>query len=244
MNFKIYKGIFLIYMKNLSIILVALFLLFSCGEKQKNMRIKGRIKGLQKGKVYLEKIKDTALVKVDSVSMYGREDFFLQDNITSPEMYFISLSGTKTIIPFFAEKGEITIDADIDNISKKTKIKGSKNQQLLEEFQAYIQEFNNLRLDYLKDKFDAYKAGDSVKLKAAKKNIDRVNKRQYRYTLNYCFTHADHEVAPYLTLTNLYDLSPKYMDTIIHKMPDSIKKSKYGKKLIEYAKEVKEKLNK
>lgn len=216
----------------------------SCSKEQKNMRVSGRIKGLQKGTVYLEKIKDTALIKVDSVTLFNKETFLLQDDIKSPEMYFISLSGTKNIIPFFAEKGDIIIDADIDNLAKKTKIKGSKNQELLEKYQEYITEFNNLRLNYLKAKFDAYKAKDSFLIKAAEKNIERVNKRQYRYTLNYCFNHANYEIAPYLTLTNLYDLSPKYMDTIINKMPDSIKQSKYGKKLIEYAKEVKQKINK
>jgi hypothetical protein len=229
-------------MKRIFIIITVFFLTLSCGKEQKNMRVNGRIKGLQKGTVYLEKIKDTLLIKVDSAKLYNSETFSLQDNIESPEMYFISLSGSKTIIPFFAEKGTITIDADIDNLAKKTKIKGSKNQKLLEEYQTYISEFNNLRLEYLKNKFDAYKAKDSFGIKIAERNIDRVNKRQYRYTLNYCFTHANYDVAPYLTLTNLYDLSPKYMDTIIQKMPDSIKKSKYGKKLIEYAKEVKQRL--
>lgn len=231
-------------MKKISLILSVFLVLISCSKKQKNMRVSGRIKGLQKGTVYLEKIKDTTLIKVDSAILFNKETFLLQDNIKSPEMYFISLSGTKNIIPFFAEKGDISIDADIDNLAKKTKIKGSKNQELLEKYQSYITEFNNLRLNYLKAKFDAYKAKDSFLIKAAEKNIERVNKRQYRYTLNYCFNHANYDIAPYLTLTNLYDLSPKYLDTIIHKMPDSIKKSKYGKKLIAYSKEVKQKLNK
>jgi len=231
------------YMKKISIILIIFALLISCGKESKNLRVKGRIKGLQKGTVYLAKIQDTLLVKVDSTKLYNKETFLLQDNIKSPEMYFISLSGSQTIIPFFAEKGEIIIDADIDNLAKKTKIKGSKNQELLEKYNSYLTEFNNLRLDYLKDKFDAYKAKDSLSIAIAERNIDLVNKRQYRYTLNYCFTHANYDIAPYLTLTNLYDLSPKYLDTIINKMPDSIKNAKYGKKLIEYTKEVKQRLN-
>lgn len=229
-------------MKKLIIFLTVFIFTLSCEKEQKNMQVNGRIKGLQKGTVYLEKIKDTLLIKVDSVKLYNSENFSLQDKIESPEMYFISLSGSKTIIPFFAEKGIITIDADIDNLAKKTKIKGSKNQKLLEEYQTYITEFNNLRLNYLKDKFDAYKNKDTLSQHIAERNIERVNKRQYRYTLNYCFTHANYQIAPYLTLTNLYDLSPKYMDTIIQKMPDSIKKSKYGKKLIVYANEVKQRL--
>ncbi|HFS66876.1 MAG TPA: DUF4369 domain-containing protein, partial [Flavobacteriia bacterium] len=219
-------------MKKASIILILFLFTLSCGKENKNMRVSGRIKGLQKGTVYLAKIQDTLLIKVDSAKLFNKETFSLQDNIESSEMYFISLSGSKTIIPFFAEKGDITVDADIDNLSKKTKIKGSKNQKLLEEYQSYISEFNNLRLNYLKDKFDAYKAKDSLAIVIAERNIDLVDKRQYRYTLNYCFGNADYEISPYLTLTNLYDLSPKYMDTIIQKMPDSIKNSKYGKKLI------------
>lgn len=52
------------------------------------MIVNGKIKEFQKGKVYLEKMIDTVLVKVDSVSLNASNEFSLSDNVDSPQLYF------------------------------------------------------------------------------------------------------------------------------------------------------------
>jgi len=56
-------------MKRILAVLVITIMLTSCSSKKEgNMIVEGQIKGLKKGKLYLQKIKDTLLVSVDSVA--------------------------------------------------------------------------------------------------------------------------------------------------------------------------------
>jgi len=54
------------------------------------------------------------------------------------------------------------------------------------------------------------------------------------YSINYAINHADHEVAPYIALTDLVDANPKWLDSIYNSLTPQIKKSKYGEELKTY----------
>ena len=57
---------------------IAGLLLASCSkEAPKNMFVSGEISGLKKGKLYLQKMKDTVLVSVDSIALLGDSKFEL-----------------------------------------------------------------------------------------------------------------------------------------------------------------------
>ena len=57
-----------------------------------NMIVQGQIKGLKKGTLYLQKMKDTLVVTVDSVAVLGKDTFTLSDYVASPEMYYLTLN--------------------------------------------------------------------------------------------------------------------------------------------------------
>ena len=71
------------------------------------------------------------------------------------------------------------------------------------------------------------------------KAYDRLLKRKYLYVANFAMNHADHEVAPYLALTEIADINVSYLDSIANKMTPKVSESKYGKILIEHIKDVK-----
>ena len=73
-----------------------------------------------------------------------------------------------------------------------------------------------------------------LKLPKLKKKISNINKRKIRYTINFAFNNAKHEISPYLVLTELYNLKTSYLDTIVNSFSPKVRTSKYGKKLIEY----------
>ncbi len=216
------------------LLLISILLIASCTSKTGNMQINGKIKGLHKGTVYLEKIVDTLLVKVDSVVLEGNNTFVLSDNIDSPQIYFLSIAGTNKILQFFGEKGEISIKADLNTYGFKPIITGSKNQEYMDVYRATNTKFNNLKLDLIAKKFDAAKFKDSNQVAIIEKKINNILKRKYLYTANFAVNHADYEIAPYLALSKIYDANPKILDTIIKSMSPKIAKSLYGKKLIEY----------
>ena len=134
---------------------------------------------------------------------------------------------------FFAEPGKINIDTDLEFFLAKAKITGSKNHELYEQYKDIVSKFNDQQLGYVKDELLALKAKKNISEENAKKQ-DALLKRRYLYAGNFALTNANYEVAPYIALTDIYDINIKYLDTITKSMSPKVAKSKYGKKLIEY----------
>ena len=73
-------------MKKIIATIALLILVIACNSKEEgNMIVQGTIKGLKKGTLYLQKMKDSALVSVDSIALLGNDKFILTDNVDSPE---------------------------------------------------------------------------------------------------------------------------------------------------------------
>jgi hypothetical protein len=228
-------------MKSVILSIIVLLIVFSCQNDTKSLQVNGHIKGFHKGTVYLEKMKDTLRAKVDSIFLDDKTEFHLSDDIESPEIYFLTLSGSSKTLKFFAEKGTISIKTDIDKFEYKYEVSGSKNQELLEQYNENISKFNNQRLELIKANFEAAKAKNQDKRIEIEKKLVNWVKRKNRYALNFAFNNADYEVSPYVVLTDLYNLKLNYLDTIVNAFPDKVKTSKYGVKLIEFVNEIKEK---
>uniref|UniRef100_UPI003563102A DUF4369 domain-containing protein n=1 Tax=Lutibacter sp. TaxID=1925666 RepID=UPI003563102A len=228
-------------MKKIIGFIVIVTLLISCNKsKNGNMVVKGTIDGLKKGTVYLQKIKDTVLVSVDSVQLNGELTFLLQDDVESPEIYFLTLDkqvGER--ISFFGEKGEILITSKLSKFSTSAKIKGSVNQGLLDEHNTMAQQFNGKKLDMVVEKFEAQKIKDTALLSKIAKDEKSLIRRKYLYTTNFAVLNAAHEVAPYLALTELYNANIKLLDTINNSLSQKVKTSKYGLELDKFIKDIK-----
>ena len=228
-------------MKKSLLFIIVISLVISCGKSHEgNMLVKGNIDGLKKGTLYLQKIKDTLLITVDSIQLKGESNFILSDNVESPEMYYITLGEiSNEKMAFFGEKGEITVSSKLAKLATSLKITGSSNQVVLDEYKAMIQKFNGKQLDLIKAKFDAMKDSDSeaqLETEVAERNLI---KRRYLYTTNFALTHADTEVAPYLALTELYNANIKLLDTINNSLSEKIKISKYGSQLNDFVQKIK-----
>ena len=113
-----------------------LVFLAACSKEKElgNMLVKGKIKGLKKGTLYLQKMKDSLLVSVDSIRLFGVNDFVLTDHITSSEIYYITLNGQQNRISFFGQEGTITVNDKVEKFGIKPTIQGSENQNIFEEY--------------------------------------------------------------------------------------------------------------
>ena len=229
-------------MKRILAVLVITIMLTSCSSKKEgNMIIEGQIKGLKKGKLYLQKIKDTLLISVDSVAINGSSNFKLTDNIESPVVYYLTFDGNTTDkrILFFGEKGTITINDNVENFGLKPEITGSKNQEILDQFNKVRSRFQTERLEFIKKDFDAKRADDKELIEKLERDYNRLVKRRVLYTTNFAITNADFEVAPYIALTEMYDASLKMLDTVNASLSPRIKESEYGKRFQEYLDNIK-----
>ncbi|MFV0540507.1 MAG: DUF4369 domain-containing protein, partial [Aestuariibaculum sp.] len=149
------------------VFLFLVVLISSCEKKQHDLVVKGSIKGLKKGVVYLKKLNDTVLFTIDSVVVNGQPNFELYSEIESPEIFYLDLdknSKEENRILFFADKGITEISTTLKNFTVDAKINGSEQQKLLERYREMIGRFNGQNLDLIKETLNAQKADDKTKL--------------------------------------------------------------------------------
>lgn len=219
------------------ILLVAtILILASCSEKKsdKNLEITGFVKGLKKGTLYIQKINDTILVPLDTIKINGDSHFKSEMNIDEPEMFYLFLdrgvsNSLDNNIVFFAEKGKINIETSLDFFTGDAKITGSKNHDLYEEYKKVVSRYVDQNLNLIKEKILA--KNDAKKIEQIQKKQDDILKSKYLYTTNFAVNHRDYEVAPYVTLAEIYDINLKYLDTIQKSLTPKVAQSMYGKKL-------------
>ena len=227
------------------ILIVSLGILLSaCSapKKEGNMIVKGQLKGLKKGTLYLQKIKnDSIITSIDSVSVLGTDQFTLTANVEDPEMYYLTFDGNTTnkYISFFADKGTITINDDIAKFGINPSITGSNNQNILAKYTQIARRFNDQNLDLLQKIFMTQKAGKKDSVAILKKQQENLIKRRYLVTVNFALNNKDNHVAPYIALTELIDANVKWLDTINNALVPKVKNSVYGKKLTKFIADIK-----
>lgn len=221
-------------MKHFVILLLALSIV-SCdrGNKQ-NLTVKGHVKDLKKGTVYLQKLADSSLVNLDSLTILGDDNFELHTNIEEPEILFLTLdknAAEDNTIAFFADKGTTEIYTSLKNFNFDAKINGSEQQKILDEYILMMSKFNNRNLELIKESFESKKEKDSSKIIDYETEYNNLLKRKYLYTINFAINKNNSEVAPYLALTEIPNTSLSYLEKIYDTLTDNIKQSKYGKEL-------------
>jgi hypothetical protein len=204
------------------------------------MLVKGEVKELKKGTLFLQKIQDGVLSNLDSLAIDGSGLFEFSTPIESSQLYFLSLEkeGDNTI-PFFGEVGTITINTNLNRFVYGAKISGSKNQEILDKYNKMQSKFQNKNLEMIKEKFMAEKEKNQQKLDSLQNSSKRLIRNNYLYTINFAISNANSEVAPYLALTQLANANIKYLDTINKSLSDEIKNSNYGKELNSYIERLK-----
>lgn len=233
-------------MKKSIIAFVTLALLASCSKKEStdSLHLTGNIKGLKNGTLYIQRFVDTALVAIDSIKIDGNSAFESDIKLESPEVLYLYLDRGVTNsldnnILFFAEPGNINIDTNLDNFIYGAKITGSKNQELYEEYKKINSRFNDENLSLVESRFKATKRQDQKALDSINAKQESNIKRKYLYATNFALNNKDHEVAPYIALSEIYDINVKFLDTIQKSMTPKVAKSFYGKKLTQYVADIK-----
>jgi hypothetical protein len=229
-------------MRKLLVIILLVSIVACSGEKEQgNMIVQGQIKGLKKGTLYLQKMVDTLVVSVDSISVLGQDTFTLSDDVDSPEMYYLNFdtNNSQQKIMFFGQQGTITINDEVKSFGVNTKIEGSANQKVYEDYLKVTNKFQGKQLDLLEANFKALKAEDQKAVDSIREVSERYVKRKYLYTIQFALQHPDSEATPYIALTELQAANVKYLDSINNNLSEKVKKSTYGKQLDEFIARIK-----
>jgi len=224
------------------LVVCLLLLIIGCSQEKElgNMVVQGKIKGLKKGTLYLQKMSDMVVVSVDSIRLFGEDTFTLTDNITSSEMYFLSIEGNQNILSFFGEKGTITVNDQLEKFGIAPLIEGSNNQNIMEKYKKIATKFQGKQLDLLAANIQAQKENDLETSQTLRKQAEKQNLKKYIYTINFALNNADTEAAAYITLTELVNANIKYLDSINNSLSEKVQQSYYGKKLAKFVSTIKE----
>lgn len=220
-------------MRNILSIVIVL-LIISCSKENSNFTLKGHVKGLKKGTVYLEREQDSTYKIIDSVVINGNPQFELHCNLEEPEVLYLRLNkndNNEGIITFFADTGVTEINSTLKNFNFDAKINGSRQQELLEEYLTIISRFNDKNLDLIKEHFEPKKENDTTSSLDFENQYNSLLRRKYLYTINFAVSHNTSEVAPYLAVTQIANANPKFLDTIYNALQGNLKSSLYGKQL-------------
>ena len=233
-------------MKKISIAIIAITLLFACSEKksENNLHLTGNIKGLKKGTLYVQRVANNKLVAIDTISIDGNSNFETNIELKSPEMMYLFLdrgvsNSLDNNLLFFAEPGDISIETNLENYIADAKVTGSKNQDLYYEYKKVDKRFQDESLTLIEKKFKAMKSKNEIELNGIIAKQETNIKRKYLYATNFAINNKDYEVAPYIALSEIYDINLKYLDTIHKSLSPKVAQSLYGKKLTEYIASIK-----
>ncbi len=218
-------------MKNNIWILVFSIILFSCSKKNNdNFIVKGKIIGLKKGTIYLEKIENQKLIAIDSIFINdGTEEITFSNSIKESEIYILSLDKSNAKqVSFFGEPGTINITTNLQKFYFKAQISGSKQQDLLEKHDGYIKKISDKNLDLIKEKFEAQKKNDLQKAAKIQLQYNQNLKRQYLFSANYAITHKDKAIAPFIAYSRMQKATTSLKQKIYDALTPEIKNSKYG----------------
>lgn len=228
-------------MKKLRLLFLLLLIVSACSQEENNLILQGRVQGLKKGTLYLQKIEDTTLITLDSVVVNGNESFTLETNIDGAEALYLYLNKVDNNeyddrVMFFAEPGEMVLNTTLQNFETDAVVEGSENQKKLMEYRQMMQRFNGQNLELIKKNLEAQQKQDQTMIDSTGQAYDNLLRRRYLFTVNYAINNKDYEIAPYLAISEVYDANLKYLDTIYSSLTPKVKESRYGKSLEEYIK--------
>lgn len=229
--------------KIFTIVIIALIVACSKSDnKTGNVELSGNIEGLKQGKLFIQQLKDTNLVIIDSIMISGESNFETKFQIEEPQMLYLSLDRgtTKSIdnsIHFFAEPGKMKIETTLDGFYANAKISGSENQKIYEKYLKIKSNLNDENLDLLEKEIKNNVTKNASITEEINNKRDKLTIRKYLYTANFALVNPKFEVSPYIALTEIPDASLKILDTINKTLDPKIAKSKYGKRLNEWIKE-------
>ncbi|TJZ61084.1 AhpC/TSA family protein [Sphingobacterium olei] len=115
------------------LILIAIVFVLSSGKNHNNLNIKGKVEGVQSGKVYLQKFYNKMFFVIDSASIVNGE-FQFAKNVELPEIYGLTLDTTKSTYLVFLDENPVTVQLDTSTYYRNTVVSGSKLQDQYVEY--------------------------------------------------------------------------------------------------------------
>lgn len=221
-----------------TLIILTSILICGCSSNNDIMTISGNVEGLMKGTLYLQAQRDSILVNLDSIYLKGDGDFKLSTDINEPDIFYLYLDkqdgdSLNDIITFFGNRGDIEINTRLSTFDSSFEISGSKNSDLLNEYNSIIRKYNLQNLDLLEIYYNAQIENNQTRIDSINSELENLIRKKYLYTLNFSITNSENEISPYIAVSQIPDANIELLRKLYDTLPKEIKDSKYGRILKE-----------
>jgi thiol-disulfide isomerase/thioredoxin len=220
-------------MKYIPVIALFIMILTGCNEAAKNKyTISGTIDKPIEGYVFLQKRVSGVLTSVDSVKPENNA-FTFTGTVEFPEVKYINIPETKSLIPFFLEASEITISINTTDINA-TSIEGSKSQAENEAFLDLQDQYQmKIREDYSFYK-KAEEMKDSAKMQLYDSLYEVHEAERIAFIRQFVTENNKSVISPYILYRNSFEFEAAEIETMFNNFDPSISKSEYYAYLEEY----------
>ena len=225
-------------MKRYMFFAVLVIFLASCSKTPKDKyTITGSVDTTFDGWVYLQQRNNGPLQTVDSCKLNNGK-FNFTGTIAYPQVDYITIHETKSLIPFFIEPSDIKITVNTHDIDK-SKIEGSKTQKEYEGYLDAMDQFDfKIRENYQMFK-EAEKQGDQAKIHEFDSLVDDYYNQKSAFTKKWALERNNSPVSPYIVYRNSYDYDLVDLDKVISNFDTTLNKSIYMPMLEDYLKTLK-----
>ena len=190
-------------MRNLIYITTIILLFAGCSyEPNNSFVINGTIDKELEGYVFLQTREEGIFITHDSIPIIENK-FRFDGTIEYPELYYARIPETKTILPFFLESSEITMDIKIDDLDN-SEISGSEAQS---EYEAYLNQtdrFDNI----IGETYAFYKKAKELNDEDKEQYYDSLFEVQYdqkeAFIKDFVLVNNASAITPYITYRNSY----------------------------------------
>lgn len=216
-------------MKKLFIAISAIGLFFTSCNQGEQFKLTGNISGQPEGKVYLSKVQDNELVKIDSAEL--KEGVFeFVGTVASPQRYFIQLDGKKEALQFFIENSNININADVEKLAE-AKVVGSAEQDVYAAYKESQKVFNEKNMDLRKEYMAARNAQDQAKMDSIRDVAMKMEEEADAVTDEFLKNNATSVVSGFIKYRMTGGMELAKMEEMYNAMPENVKASIYGVKI-------------
>lgn len=224
-------------MRNVLAILVFALAAFSCQSAKDEFSIKGSIDGVEKGKIYLQKLVDGQPKTVDSTELSGGK-FAFKGKMEIPDFRLLRLNDREYFGQFFLDNASVTVAAKKDSL-RATKITGSPTNDV---FKSYVAEMDKLSKEVmgLQEKYqNAMATGNNDAASKAKIDYQAMIDNNKVFTKNFIKEHSNSVVSAFILMQYASQLESNEVEEMVGKFAPEISKSEYVVKLKEFVQELK-----
>lgn len=224
--------------KNFIIIALAVITITSCTKPVKNQfTITGTVDTTFDGFILLQKRTDGPLITVDSMLLTTGK-FNFKGTIEYPEVYYVTVPGTRSSIPFFIEPADIQFTVNTKDVNK-TRIQGSKVQAEYDAYLDQLDQFNSKVRENYQMYMKAKEVGDEVKAREFDSLTNMYDEQRMEFSKNFVKKNPASWISPYIAYRNSWSYDMADLETTLNAFDTTLNHSIYTVYLQDYLKTLK-----